>query len=145
MLRAALLLIAAAALAGCESFNNPDSARLATNAPTSPQLAAYAASHPYPTTQPSDHWRVACVVNRGSGTIKIYNFDTKPLRDADVWVNKAFVQHIGGIAPNSSVVIRTSELYNGLGQSYSSLNNPVSSVQIQMGSEFHNVMGPAAD
>lgn len=145
MLRAALLLAALAAVAGCETFNNPDSARFATNAPTSPQLAAYAASHPYPTTQPSDRWRVAAVVNRGSGTIKIYNFDNRPIRDADVWINKAFVQHVGGIGPDSSVVIRTSELYNGLGQSYSSLSSPVSSVQIEIGNEFYNAMGPAAD
>lgn len=144
MLRTSLVLVAAMAVAGCESQN--DSARVATNAPTVPQLAAYAGSRQYPTTMPViDHFRIAAVVNRASGIIKIYNFDSRPVRDANVWVNKTFVQHINGIAPNSSAIIRSGDLYNGLGQSFASLNSPVSVVQVEMDNQLLNAQGPAAD
>src|SRR5260370_26276307 len=140
------LLLALLAVAGCESTNTPDSARLTTQSPTSPQLAAYAASHPYPTTATSsDQLKAAAIVNRQTGVIKIYNFDSKPIRDAEVWVNKAYVQRISGIAPNSSALIRMGELYDGLGQSFSSISSPVSLVQIQMDRNLYTVQGPAAE
>jgi hypothetical protein len=126
-------------------FNNPDSGRMANNAPTMPQLAAYAASHPFPTTEPSDHLRAAAIVNRSNGTIKIYNFSDRPIRDADIWVNKAFVQHVSGIAPNSSVVMPMNQLYDGLGQNFATVNAHVNTVQLQMSNEFYNLEGPASD
>jgi hypothetical protein len=144
MLRTSLFLLATIAIAGCES--QTDSARMANVAPTSPELAAFAGAHQYPTTMPtSDHFRIAAVVNRVNGTIKIYNFDTHPVRDANVWVNQAFVEHINGIAPRSSVIIRMANLYNSLGQSFANLDSPVTLVQIEMDNGLLTAQGPAAE
>jgi hypothetical protein len=144
MSRTLLCLLAAIAVAGCESQN--DSARTANGAATGPELAAYAGAHQYPTTMPvTDRSPIAAVVNHGSGTIKIYNFDTRPLNDAKIWVNQSFVQHINGIAPRSSVIIRTADLYNGLGQSFASLNAPVSLVQVEANDKLLTALGPAAE
>jgi hypothetical protein len=140
-----ILLMCALAAAGCASSND-DSARMSTQALTSPQLAAYAASHPFPANaSASDQLRAAAIVNRSAGTIKVYNFDTKPIRDAEIWVNKAYVQRVSGIAPNSSVLMRFDELYNGLGQSFSSPNGPVSTVHIRMDGTIYALQGPAAE
>jgi hypothetical protein len=144
MSRTLLCLLAAIAMAGCGSQN--DSARTANGAPTSPELAAYAGAHQYPTTMPvSDHSPVAAVVNHANGTIKIYNFDTRPMSDSKVWINQSFVQHINGIAPRSSVILRTTDLYNGLGQSFASLNSPVSLVQVETDNRLMTALGPAAE
>jgi hypothetical protein len=144
MLRTSLFLLATIAVAGCES--QTDSARMSNGAPTSPELAAFAGAHQYPTTMPtSDHFRIAAVVHRSSGTIKIYNFDTRPVHDANVWINQAFVGHIKGIAPRSSVIIRMSDLYNGLGQSFANLDSPVTLVQVEMDNGLLTAQGPAAE
>lgn len=140
------LLLALAALAGCAGTQNPDSARMATVAQTSPQLAAYAASHPLPNDAAgSAEWKAAAIVNRAASTIKVYNFDTRPIRDAEIWINKGYVQRVGGIAPNSSTLIRFDELYNGLGQSFANPTSPVSTVFIRMDGKIYSVMGPAAE
>jgi len=141
------LALAALALAGCaDMFGSNNSARMATVAPTGAELAAYAAAHPYPTTMPTnEHFRAAAIVDRANGTIKIYNFDTKPIADATVWVNRSFVQHLNGIAPNSSAVVLINQLYNGMGKSLSSLNEPITIVQLEMNGTLYTLQGPAAD
>jgi len=146
MFKTSLMLTALVGLglAGCQS--NGDSARLSTNASTVPELAAYAAAHTYPTTMPAaETVHAAAIVNRSNSTIKIYNFGTRPIREARIWVNKAYVQHINGIASNSSAVIRMDELYNGLGQNFLALNAPVSIVQVQSEDGFYTLLGPAAE
>ena len=145
MCRSIFLLSVLAIAGGCATPNS-DSARMSTQAATSPQLAAYAASHPFPNTvNASDQWKAAATVNRASGVIKVYNFDTRPIRDAEIWINKAYVQRVSGIAPNSSALIRFDELYNGLGQSFANPSSPVSTVYIRMDGNVYNVMGPAAE
>lgn len=146
MFKQSLLLVAAIALAGCANEPSNEQARLATGAPTSPELAAYAAAHPYPDkAQASDHLRAAAIVNRANGIIKIYNFDNRPIQDANVWVNRSFIQHINGIAPNSSAIVQFGQLYNGMGKNFSSLNEPVSTVQVEMGNNLYTLEGPAAE
>ena len=146
MLKQSLLLVAAVALVGCESLSGDNNARLTAQAPTAPELAAYAGAHKYPATQPAKELKAAAIVNRDRGTIKIYNFSNQPLQGVDVWVNQSFVQHLNGIAPGSApVVIRFSDLYNGLGQQFSSQNEQVHNVQIESGGNLYNLEGPAAD
>ena len=140
------LLLSLLAMAGCAGTTNSDSARMATQAATSPQLAAYAASHPFPNdASGSSDWKAAAIVNRAASVIKVYNFDTRPIRDAEIWINKAYVQRVSGIAPNSSALIRFDELYNGLGQSFANPSSPVSTVFIRMDGTVYSVMGPAAE
>lgn len=147
MLKQTFVLAAALALVGCASDQQSnEQARLATSPPTSPELAAYAAAHPYPErAKASDTLRAAAIVNRANGVIKIYNFDHRPIQEANVWVNRSFVQHIKGVAPNSSAIIRLNELYNGLGKNFTTLNEPVSTVQIEMGDNLYTLEGPAAE
>jgi len=145
MLKQTILLAAAAALVGCESISG-DNARVSAQAPTAPELAAYAGAHKYPATQPAKEMRSAAIVNRDRGVIKIYNFSNQPIQGADVWVNQSFVQHLNGIAPASApVVIRFSDLYNGLGQQFSSQNEQVRTVQIESNGNLYTLEGPAAD
>lgn len=145
MLKQAALLLAAATLIGCESTAS-DSARLSAQAPTAPELAAYAGAHKYPSMQASRDLRAAAIVNRDRGVIKIYNFSSQPLSGVDVWVNQAFVQHLNGIAPGSApVVIRFTDLYNGLGQQFSSQNEQVHVVQLEADGHLYTLEGPAAD
>jgi hypothetical protein len=147
MLKTSLTLAAllGMGLAGCQ-MDSADSARLSTQARTVPELAAYAASHPYPATMPaSEQVHVAAIVNRADSTIKIYNFGNRPIHDARVWVNKSYVQHINGVASNSSAIVRMSELYNGLGQTFTGLNSPVSLVQVETDDGLYTLLGPASE
>jgi hypothetical protein len=145
MLKQTLLLVAVGALAGCESMA-PDAARVSAQAPTAPELAAYAGAHKYPTTQPTRELKAAAIVNRDRGIIKIYNFSGQPLQNVDVWVNQSFVQHLNGVAPGSApVLIRFSDLYNGLGQQFSGQNEQVRTVQVDADGHLYTLEGPAAD
>jgi len=57
-----LLRVVAGALLGV-ALGCSDSAKMTAEAPTDTELAAYAASHQFPTTQPSDHLRVAAIIS----------------------------------------------------------------------------------
>ena len=143
MLKQAILVLAAAGLVGCAS---DQSGRMTAQAPTAPELAAYAGAHTYPTTQPAKPLKAAAIVNRDRGIIKIYNFTSQPIQGADIWVNQAFVQHVNGVAPGSApAVVRFSDLYNGLGQQFSTQNEQVRTVQIESNGNLYTLEGPAAD
>lgn len=129
---------AAAGLTGCAST---DSGRAEEMGPT--QLAAYSARAQFPTTQPQDMLRTAAIINKDH--IKIYNLSTQPIGDAKVWVNRSFVYHIPGIAPQSKVVIDTDQLYDSLGNSLAKQKAEVSTVQLQTADGFYNVLGPAME
>jgi hypothetical protein len=88
---------------------------------------------------------VASIVGPDKSTIKIYNFSNDDLRGVDVWVNGSYVQHVSGISPQSSVMIHTSELYNGLGKSFAGQSEPISKVQVQSDQGLYTTWGPAAD
>lgn len=147
-------LITAAALmvgAGCASQapSEPASTQAQVSeqqGPTSAELAAYAGSHQYPQTETSrSDIRAAAIVNADHGVIKIYNFGTDAIRDADVWVNRAFVRHVSAIAPGSSATLHTSNLYNAVGQQFSAKGEHVNLVQIERDHALQTLMGPAAE
>jgi hypothetical protein len=145
MLKQTIVLLGAVALAGCQGAGD-QSARMTAQAPTAPELAAYAGAHRYPATQPARPLNAAAIVNRDRGIIKIYNFTNQPIQGADIWVNQAFVQHVNGIAPGSApAVIRFADLYNGLGQQFSSQNEQVRTVRIESSGNVYTLEGPAAD
>ena len=142
------LLSAAVFLSGCAASGefDPGGARSTATEPMTPtQLAAYAGNARYPETQASRELRASAIVSRDKGHIKIYNFDNEPLRDVRVWVNGSFVQPIDGIAPQSSVTVRTKELYDGLGNSFASKNEEVTRVELQTHDQLHRLWGPAAE
>jgi hypothetical protein len=142
MLRTALVLVAAGALAGC-SAGVSLTPNASSNQPPE-QLAAYAGHASYPSTMPaSDDLKAAALVS-GSSVLKIYNFGRDPINDADVWVNGAFVYHVDDIPPQSSVTIPTAQLYNGSGVSFASQGGTFSRVQIKTATGLYNLWGPAA-
>ena len=92
-------LLAMGCMVGCASQSGMNSGKVTAQEQTPTELAAYAGHATYPTTLPaSQDLRAAAIVGPGKKYIKIYNFSTEPVRDADIWVNGAFVQHIDGIA-----------------------------------------------
>jgi exo-beta-1,3-glucanase (GH17 family) len=147
VITAAALMIGAA---GCASQapSEPAStqAQASEQGPTSPELAAYAGSHQYPQTETArSDIRAAAIVNADQGVIKIYNFGTDAIRDADVWVNRAYVRHVSAIAPGSSATLRTANLYNAVGQQFSARGEHVNLVQIERDHALQTLMGPVAE
>jgi hypothetical protein len=144
MLRTTLILLASAAVSGCAasaSFTPTAS----SSADSQTQLAAYAGRVSYPTTMPaSNDLKAAAMVTADQKTLKVYNFGRDPITDADVWVNGAFVYHVDNIAPQSSVTIPSGQLYNSVGASLASQNEPISRVQVKTGNDLFNLWGPAA-
>src|SRR5258706_8795021 len=93
MFRAAAIALAGFILVGCSTsaevknpFKSDDTQKT--------QLAAFAAQSQYPSKQPSDDLRVAALINKGDGTIKIINSTNQAINDAKLWVNSAFVTHV---------------------------------------------------
>lgn len=157
MSRQAVAVILMAVLFGCAGGNRNRSAAVTTSETTSAgvtppaeamtdtQLAAHAGNAQFPKTRPSDDRRLAAVVSHDRKTIKIYNFESNPIRAVNVWVNGSYVQPINGIAAQSKAVIRTDKLYNGLGNTFASRSEEVARVQIETHDGVYNVMGPATE
>ena len=145
MLRTALVLLSAAAVSGCAA--SASFAPTASSAPNQSQteLAAYAGRDNYPATMPaSNDMKAAAMVTADQKTLKVYNFGRDPIVDADVWVNGAFVYHVDNVAPQSSVTISTSELYNSVGATLASQTEPISKVQVKTANGLYTLWGPAA-
>ena len=157
MSRQAVAVILMAVLFGCAAGNRSRSAAVPESqssaagvtppaeAMSDTQLAAHAGNAKFPNTRPSDDRRLAAVVSRDRKTIKIYNFESNPIRAVNVWVNGSYVQPINGVAAQSKAVIRTDKLYNGLGNTFASRNEEVARVQIETQDGVYNVMGPATE
>ena len=140
-----LTLLVMAALAGCAGkASDESSSNTSADGPSPTELAAYAGAARYPSEMKSKELRAHAVVDRENGIIKIYNLGNQNLRDVRVWVNKSFVKRIDGIAPQSSVTIRTDELYDGLGRTFASQDEEVAIVQLQTLDELYDLMGPTA-
>ncbi|HWE04791.1 MAG TPA: hypothetical protein VG326_20465 [Tepidisphaeraceae bacterium] len=142
--RLAFILLCGAAVAGCNGANSDSSAKMTAEAPTDTELAAYAASHPYPATQPAQEVKVAAIASPDRSTIKLYNFSNQPFSEIDVWVNGSWLQHVRGLPANGSIIIKSSDLYNAFGKNFASQKEPVSRVQLKTNGGFYDVMGPVA-
>jgi hypothetical protein len=147
MTRCTPVLAAGLLLAGCASNGGKSDATMdGTNIPNTPtELAAYAGNARFPQTQPSNDLTVAAIVSRDKKQLKLYNFGRRAIRNVDVWVNGSFVKRIGGIAPQSSVVISTNEIFNGLGHTLASRGEEVSRVQLDDNGSLFTLMGPASE
>ena len=147
MLRQSLALLALCIVAGCSAvgeFNPVGQGAEKDMTPT--QLAAFAATAKYPDTQPSTGLKVAAIVNRDKGTIKVYNFNGQPIHNAKVWVNKAYVAKIDGIAPQNKATVEVDKLYGPFGNNFASQKDtPISNVQLQTDQGLFDVEGPAQE
>ena len=155
MLRQVLVVVAAAMLVGCAGGGSGArrNAVAGSTSPTDPpaeamsdtQLAAHAGNAKFPSARPEDGRRIAAIVSRDRRTIKLYNFESNPVRAVNVWVNGSYVQPIQGIPGQSKAVIRTEKLFNGLGNTFASRNEEVARVQLETQDGLFNVMGPATE
>lgn len=144
MLRATLALLAAGTISGCAASAS-FTPTMASSGQTQTELAAYAGHVSYPATMPaSSDLKAAAMVTPDQKTLRLYNFGHEPIDNADVWVNGSFVYHVDNIAPDSSVTISASQLFNSAGASLASQGTPVSRVQIKTEHGLYNLMGPAA-
>jgi hypothetical protein len=147
MIRTTLATVLIAALAGCSAKLEPvGMGGQGDRSAQQTQLAAYAASdaNQYPEdAEASNDFRAAAVVNRESGTIRIFNFSNQPLTNAKLWINQNYVREVDMVPANGSKRISYNELYDPSGRTLSSAKTPVTNVQIQTGDRLHNVMGPA--
>jgi hypothetical protein len=134
------------ALTGCGP-SKPNSASTGSGAlissPT--ERAAYAGHAVFPQTQPINELPVAAIVSRDKKQLNLYNFGKQAIRNVDIWVNGSFVTRIGGIAPQSKVMIGTNDIFNGLGHSLASRGEEVSRVQLDDAGRLYNLMGPASE
>jgi hypothetical protein len=155
MSRQAVAVILMAVLFGCAGGGRGRSRTTSeTNGDVTPpaqamsdtQLAAHAGNAKFPTTQPQDGRRIAAIVSKERSLIKLYNFESSPIRGRiNVWVNGSYVQPIQGIPAQSKAVIRTDKLYNGLGNTFASRSEEVTRVQLETPEGLYNVMGPATE
>ncbi|HEX4125204.1 MAG TPA: hypothetical protein VHY37_10800 [Tepidisphaeraceae bacterium] len=144
MLRTSFALLVAGAVAGCSASAN-FTPMASSSGQTQEELSAYAGHASYPATMPaSNELKAAAMVSPDQKMLKIYNFGHEPIDNADVWVNGSFVYHVNTVAPDSSVTISASQLFNSAGASLSSQGTPVSRVQIKTENGLYNLMGPAA-
>jgi len=142
VLYAAIYLFAGISIFGCAESNRDTSSKMTADAMSPTELAAYAASHHYPSMPATDDLRVAAIVSPDRSELKLYNFSNAPLADVDVWVNGSWMQHVRGIGASGSVIIKTSNLYNAFGKNFAGQSEPVSRVQLRTGDKFYNAMGP---
>ncbi|HZL35629.1 MAG TPA: hypothetical protein VFC78_09995 [Tepidisphaeraceae bacterium] len=148
MLKYTLMLAIAVGVAGCGPKNGGGAGgdKMTTQAPGPTELAAYAGHAVYPANQTATNdLQTAAIVTSSRDTLKIYNFSGHALRNVEVWVNGAFVQHISGIPAQGSVSVKSSDLYNGLGKNFAGQKEPFSKVQLKTPDGFYNAWGPAAE
>ena len=107
------------------------------------QLAAFAAQQQYPRdASASNDLRAAVLINRENNTLRILNFSDRPLNDAVVWVNGAFVHRVAAIPPNGSVTIPRDQFYDSNGRSLANQSTTANRVQVQLGDQLYNLQGP---
>jgi len=154
MIRHGLAIAVVLMLTGCASQQSSPASNSAVSSqaqtppaatpPAPAELGAYAGSHPYPSSMPTrEDLKAAAIVNAEQGLIKIYNFSSDPIREADVWVNQSYVRHVSAIPPNASITIPMIDLYNGVGQMFSARGEHVSRVEIQTDHDMQKLWGPA--
>jgi hypothetical protein len=115
------------------------------NPPSKPtQLAAYAASVKYPTTQPQELRQLAATVNSQNTAITLRNFGTRPVTDFNLWVNGAYVMHVDRLEPSGAATFKTENLFNAAGIPLSAnAAAPIRQVQVETSDgALWNVQGP---
>jgi len=142
MFRAVAIALAGAILAGCSTSASVDNPFKGDDTQKT-QLAAFAAQSQYPNKQAADDLRVAALVDRKEGTIKIINSTSQALTDAKLWVNGAFVTHVDTIPARGLVTIKRENLYDRNGIPLAKSNAGISKVQLEVGDKFYNLEGPA--
>ena len=143
MIRTALSIVTAVALAGCSASTSFHPQSSSTRADETAQLAAYAATAEYPTRSPAkEDLRAAAVVNRDNGSIRIYNFTDRPLTGANVWINGAYVQRADTIPARGSVALSRNRFFDRSGTNFASGNAPINRVELQFDNDLYMLMGP---
>ena len=158
MVRQTFVVVLAAAMVGCVGgrsrqpaagasggANGSASMDAPAEAMSDTQLAAYAGDAEFPTARPRTDWRVAAIVSKDRKTVKLYNFETTPVRAVNVWVNGAYVQPLQALPAHSKALVRGDKLFNKGGQRFSERGEEVTRVQLETQDGVYDVMGPASE
>jgi hypothetical protein len=146
------LLIGAAfmAIAGCEASTKIDPgmggssrSNMTQQQQETAQLAAHAATAKYPANVNATRSDIA-VLQRGE-TMRLINFSDQAIRNANVWINGAYVHPVDNIPPHGSVTVRRAEFYDNTGQSMGTINAATNSVTIQSGDTVYSTLGPVQE
>lgn len=141
LLRNILIVLAGTSLIGCSASLTP-SGSASNSEMGEAQLAAYAASTPYPDKSASDDLKLSAMVDRNDKSIQLANYSDKTLTDAKVWVNQTYLYKVSAIPAHGYTTLSTADFYNGSGQLLSQLSNPINRVEVQTGDDLYSVMGP---
>ena len=109
------------------------------------ELAAWAGDAEFPAAQPRNDWRVAAIVTKDRRAIKLYNFESTPLRAVNVWVNGAYLQPLSALPAHSKAIIRGDKLFNKGGKRFSERGEEVTRVQLETREGLYDVMGPSTE
>jgi len=144
---AVALLLSSALLVGCETPASPSATASREYTPNAKptQLAAYAASTPYPANlQAQENPDLVVLVGKEPGSLTLINTGKQPLRDFNVWINRAYLLHVDRIDPNSVRYLNTSDFYNSAGNNISgAAADSNRQVQVQTADGIlYNVKGP---
>jgi hypothetical protein len=146
------MLLAGPFMAGCtnsqglgENSNPPRSPAVSSNsrADADARMAAWAATSDYPSdAKASNDLKAMALVDRASNTIRILNASDRAMHDARVWVNGSFVGRLDNLPPNGSATLQGSNFFDRTGSRLSEMSSTIKSVQLQVGNDVYNVMGP---
>lgn len=142
ILRTSLAVAGIALLAGCAGGGGVESPFAGDSGSRQAQLAAYAASTPYPSTQATPATHLGAIVNRDDKTLRILNFSDQQVKDGRVWINGAFVHRIQSVPPHSSVTLRLDQFYNNTGRSMKDMSITPENVQLQADGNLYSLQGP---
>jgi len=142
MFRAVAMALGAFILVGCSTSASVENPFKGSDTEKT-QLAAFAAQSQLPSKQPSDDLRVAALINKDNGNIKVINSTQQSINDSKLWVNGSFVTHVDTIPARGVVSIKRENLYNRDGIPLTKANIGISKVQLESGDKLYNLEGPA--
>lgn len=140
-----VMFLCSTLLVGCESSPTSGGTREYTPNAKPTQLAAYAASMPYPANlNAQDNPDLVALVNKSTGNITLMNLGPQPLRDFNLWVNQSYLLHVDRVDPNTGRIISKTDLYNSAGNNMENATpESVRRLQVQTGDgALYNVKGP---
>jgi len=139
MLRQTFAALAFATMVGCSA--NTNFQPFAAGHEEQAQLAAYAASTPYPhDTKIEESHRAAALIDPKSDTVEVLNFSDQPMRDVNVWVNGTFVRKVDVIAPHGTRTVTANQLYDASGHTLAALKSTPTKVELQADDRLWGLM-----
>jgi hypothetical protein len=139
MLRQTFAALAFTTMVGCSANSNFQP--FAAGREEQAQLAAYAASTPYPhDAKIEESHRAGALIDPKSDTVEILNFSDQPMRDVNVWVNGTFLRKVDVIPSHGTRTVTANQLYDASGHTLAALKGTPSRVELQADDRLWSLM-----